>query len=442
MRWFDMATAPSFPRRKVARKRSYTPPVARSTKKPPRVSFFGHFGSTNHGNESTFLAMLARLRSAYPDGEFRCICTNPEAVLARDGIDAVPIANAPSSFWNRRFPLVLRVPVMFVSVGAQVLDYARAFSKLKGTDVLIVPGTGLLTDAYGLQHWGLHSQFRWVLMAKLRRARVLFVSVGAGPIDSSLGRMLTKATLSLADYRSYRDDASRDYLTGIGFPAERDPVYPDLVFGWPETMLGDEDTRPAGPRRVVGLGLMGYSGKYSSDDSRPETYAAYLEALAAFAAWLLERDYDIRLLLGDADSIVIEEFRSVLASRLGGYDEDRVIEQPIRSVQELFAGLASTDVVVATRFHNVLMAMLLDKPVVAISFHHKCSSLMRSMELSDYCHDIHDMDADRLISQFRQLERDREAVVHAIGLGVDEARTALEEQYDLLFAGIERRLED
>ena len=436
-----MATAPSLPRRGVARKRSKTPLVARSTKKPPRASFFGHFGSTNHGNESTFLAMLGRLRSAYPDGDFRCICSNPEAVVARDGIEAIPITNSPSSLWNRRFPLVLRVPAMFVGVGAQIWDYARAFSNLKGTDVLIVPGTGLLTDAYGLQHWGPYSQFRWVLMAKLRRARVLFVSVGAGPIDSSLGRMLTKATLSLADYRSYRDDASRDYLTGIGFPAERDPVYPDLVFGWPETMLGDGDARSPGPRPVVGLGLMGYSGKYSSDDSRPETYTTYLEALAAFAAWLLERGYDIRLLLGDADSTVIEEFRLVLESRFGSYDENRVIEQPIGSIQELLGGLASSDVVVATRFHNVLMAMLLNKPVIAISFHHKCSSLMRSMDLSDYCHDIHDMDADRLISQFRQLEQNREAVVQTIGVGVDEARASLEEQYDRLFAAIERRLE-
>ena len=355
-RWFDMATAPTLAGREMAGKRSKTPPVARSTKKPPKVSFFGHFGSTNHGNESTLLAILARLRAAYPDGELRCICSHPSAIVARDGIDAAAITNAPSSLWNRRFPFALRLPVMFVAAGAQIWDYARAFSKLKGTDALIVPGTGLLTDAYGLQQWGLHSQFKWALMAKLRRARVLYVSVGAGPIDRPLGRMLAKATLSLADYRSYRDDASRDYLKGIGFPAERDPVYPDLVFGLPEAMLVDEGAQSAAPRRVVGLGLMGYSEKYSSSDSRPETYTTYLEALAALAGWLLERGYDIRLLLGDADSIVIEEFRSVLAARLGSYDEDRIIEQPINSVEDLLAGLASSDVVVATRFHNVLMA--------------------------------------------------------------------------------------
>ena len=69
-----------------------------------------------------------------------------------------------------------------------------------------------MTDAFGLSHWGPYSLFKWVLMAKLRRCRVLFVSVGAGPIDRTLGRILVKATLSLADYRSYRDEASSDCL--------------------------------------------------------------------------------------------------------------------------------------------------------------------------------------------------------------------------------------
>jgi chemotaxis methyl-accepting protein methylase len=79
------------------------------------------------------------------------------------------------------------------------------------------------------------------------------------------------------------------------------------------------------------------------------------------------------------------------------------------------------------------MAMLLTKPVIAISFHHKCSSLMRQMQLAEYCHEIHRMDTDRLIGQFRKLERNREAVKRTLAQGVDEARAAVDEQYDFLF---------
>jgi polysaccharide pyruvyl transferase WcaK-like protein len=412
------------------------PTVSLKPGKPLKVGFFGHFGSSNSGNESTLLVILARLRSVSPESELWCICTNPEAVAARDGIEAVPITTSVAKIRNREAPLARRVPMAFAGVRAELRQYAGAFRKLKGTDMLIVPGTGLVTDAYGLCHWGPYSVFKWTLMAKLRGCKVLFVSVGAGPIDRVLGRFLVKAALSLADYRSYRDDSSRDYLTRIGFRANRDRVYPDLVFSFPESWLSRNHTRSNGARRVVGLGLMVYAGRYSAADPRPDTYSTYLESLAVFAEWLLEHGYDIRLLLGDAEPIVIEDFRSALQARLGNYDEERIIEQPISSVQDVLAQLAATDVVVATRFHNVLLSLLLDKPVIAISFHHKCSSLMRQMKLSDYCHEIEDMDADRLIEQFRSLEHNRDAVKRTIGEGVDEARAALDEQYDLLFASL------
>jgi polysaccharide pyruvyl transferase WcaK-like protein len=321
-----------------------------------------------------------------------------------------------------------------VVLAAESRQYVRAFVKLKGADMLIVPGTGLVTDAYGLGSWGPYNQFKWVLMAKLRRCRVLYVSVGAGPIDSTAGRALVKAALSMADDRSYRDDASRDYLRGIGFRAKRDRVYPDLVFGLPEALWSQIQAAPDGTRRVVGLGLMQYYGKYSTADPGRETYTAYLEALAVFAMWLLENNYDIRLLLGDDDRFVLEDFRSVLHARGARYDEQRIIEQPIASPEDMLAELAATDVVVATRFHNVLLATLLRKPVIAISFHHKCSSLMRQMRLSEYCHEIDQMDAHTLIEQFRTLEQNREAVTRTIGEGVDQARAALDEQYDFLFA--------
>lgn len=407
--------------------------VRSPTHKPLRVSFFGHFGGLNSGNESTLLAILSRLRSLFPESEFCCICTKPEAVVARNGIEAIQITTRGARIWDREIPMTRRVPMAFLGVGAELRQYARAFTKLKGSDMLIVPGTGLVTDAYCLSHWGPYSVFKWVLMAKLRGCRVLFVSVGAGPIDRVRGRVLVKAALSLADYRSYRDESSRDCLRRIGFRAKRDPVYPDLVFSLPEAFLSPDHSRSDGAKRVVGLGLMAYAGMQCADNSRPETYTAYLESLADFATWLLEHDYDIRLLLGDDDTIVIKEFRSVLQARLGGYDEVRIIEQPIASVQDVLAALAATDVVVATRFHNVLLSLLLNKPVIAVAFHHKCSSLMRQMKLDDYCHELDQVDAGRLIAQFRKLEQNREAVKCAIGQGVSEARAALDEQYDLLF---------
>jgi polysaccharide pyruvyl transferase WcaK-like protein len=356
-------------------------------------------------------------------------------VSGRDGIEAVPITTRTARIWDRDRPLPIRLLMMFVGVAAELGQFRRAFGILKDTDVLIVPGTGLLTDAYGLSAWGPYNLFKWSLTSRLRGCRLLFVSVGVGPLDSKLGRFLVKAALHGAHYRSYRDVSSLNYLQGVGFRNGHDRVYPDLVFSLPRTLIPDQDDRPRS-RRVVGLGVMLYAGKYSVPSPRDTATEEYLESLSAFVEWLLAKDYDVRLLIGDADTdlAVREQFESLLRVRSStAYDDRRVIVRPLTSVQELFSEIAATDVLVATRFHNVIMALILNKPVIAISFHHKCSSLMSDMGLRRYCHDINEMDAHRLIEQFEQLEANREEVRHSIALKVADCSKALDEQYALLF---------
>jgi polysaccharide pyruvyl transferase WcaK-like protein len=82
------------------------------------------------------------------------------------------------------------------------------------------------------------------------------------------------------------------------------------------------------------------------------------------------------------------------------------------------------------------MALLLNKPVISISFHHKCTSLMSEMGLSEYCHDINHMHADRLIEQFQDIERNAEKLKTVIRKKVEQSRKALDEQYNLIFNGM------
>jgi polysaccharide pyruvyl transferase WcaK-like protein len=401
-----------------------------------RISFFGHFGTLNTGNESTLLSILSRLRSHYPDGDFICVCTAPESVAKRYGIDAVPFSRRESRIWDRDVPWHKRLRMVVFGVGEELREYGRAYSTLSDTDAFIIPGTGLLTDAYGLSEWGPYNLFKWSLMAKLRRAKVLFVSVGAGPIYGSLGRTLLKGALSLADYRSYRDQSTADCLQSAGFDSSTDGIYPDLVFGLPEE-LAVPASKQSG-RRVVGLGLMVYDGKLRVDDRASETYRAYLETLATFVKWLLDHEYDVRLLLGDGDWTVIDDFKSVFRERSGTYDETRLIEEPAGSVKDILAQLAASDVVVATRFHNVLLGLVLNRPVIAISLHHKSTSLMNQMGLSDYCLDIRQLTSEELVARFQDLEKSEDSIKRTIQDQVSVSSKALDEQYSLLFEVAER----
>jgi polysaccharide pyruvyl transferase WcaK-like protein len=401
-----------------------------------RICFFGHFGSPNFGNESTLLAILFHLRRLLPDAKVVCACTDPKTLVETREIETVPISREIPKRWDPRGPLIASLRRMFIGLPSEFWRWLEALRTLRTVDMLIIPGTGLLTDAYGLREWGPYNLFKWSLIARMCGCKVLFVSVGAGPVYSALGKYFIKSALSLADFRSYRDNASLGYLKRIGFEANSDRVYPDLVFSLPETMLPhDGDKR--GKRSIVGLGLMPYAGRYSLATPSDAIYQEYLENLVAFARWLLAHDYDIRLVIGEVDDrSASKEFKSLLKASLGAYDEDRIMDQPALSVEQLLPQIAETDIVVATRFHNVLLALLLNKPVIAISFHHKCASLMSEMGLAEYCHDINHMNAHRLIEQFQDAERNAEKLKLAIRVKVEQSRKALDEQYSLIFKSV------
>jgi len=223
------------------------------------------------------------------------------------------------------------------------------------------------------------------------------------------------------------------YLKGIGFRADNDQVYPDLVFSLPEAVIPHQDTKKS-RRSVVGLGLMGDAGKYSVSRPSNEIYRAYLENLVRVVRWLLAHEYDVRLLSGElGDMRARLEFRDLLRERLSVRDEAHIIDEPVVSVENLLSQIAATDIVVATRFHNVLLALLCNKPVISISFHHKCESLMSTMGLSEYCLDINDLKADRLIEKFCNLETNAGKLKPLIREKVREFRKALDEQYKFIF---------
>jgi polysaccharide pyruvyl transferase WcaK-like protein len=400
-----------------------------------KIAFFGHFGRGNFGNESTLQAMLCYLRRLAPDAEFNCICTGPDTVSATYGINAEPSRSTVVKEWTLRNRAARWWRKLVVGIPSELYRWLKGPRTLWDTEALIVPGTGVLTDAFTLLEWGPYDMFRWAVTAKVCRCKLLFVSIGAGPIYSRAGRFFAKAALSLADFRSYRDESTLQYLKGIGFRTgdDDDPVYPDLAFSLPESLV-PRDRKKERRRLVVGLGLMEYAGKYSVARPNDAVYSAYLETLVEFVKWLLAHDYDVRLLIGDlADMSVTQEFRSLLKQRSVMHEEGRIIDEPVASVDDLLKQIAATDFVVATRFHNVLLSLMLNKPSIAISFHHKCSSLMSQMGLSQYCQDINRLNADRLIEQFCDLEKNAETLKPLIKHKAEEFRRALDEQYERIF---------
>jgi len=403
------------------------------TTRRKRIAFFGNFDASNFGNECTLQAILYHLRRFYPDAEVTCISTGPAATITTHNIAAIPISENFFKSWSPRNFVTRMLRKACVALLNEPYQWAKSLLMLRRTDMFVVPGTGLFTDAYGLFGWGPYSLFRWSVVAKICRCKVAVVSIGAGPLSSLLGRWFAKSALSVADFRSYRDSSTARYLCDIGFRADRDHIYPDLSFSLPEEVVRE---RAACERRrpVVGLGVMVDAGMRGGPGSSAAVYSEYLETLASLVRWLLDRRYGVRLLIGDiSDRDAQVRLRNLLNGRLSASDARWVFDEEIGSAEDLLRQISATDIVVATRFHNILLACLSGKPVIAISFHPKCASLMDAMGLSKYCLGIDALQLDGLIELFREVETNRDGLKKQIKNRAAGFRRALDQQYRLIF---------
>ena len=71
------------------------------------------------------------------------------------------------------------------------------------------------------------------------------------------------------------------------------------------------------------------------------------------------------------------------------------------------AQIADTDVVVATRYHNVVCALKLGRPTLSIGYADKNDVLLAEMGLGEFCQHIEKLDVDLLTEQFQKLAAGR-----------------------------------
>ena len=402
-----------------------------SKRQPFRIGLWGNFGTGNLGNECTLASTIQNVTQYVADAQLLCICSEPEDAGPRHGIEAVRIRMAPTE--GRQLPTILR---KVRRVAIEIRDFIRAVVVAKELDKLLITGTGILSDA-GEGHFGMPYQlFKWSLATKLAGAKVMFLSVGVEEVNSVLAKAFVKGALRLAEYRSYRDCQSRDRMQAIGLSVDNDVVYPDLAFSLSESMPSHSRPRTSA-KLVVGVGLYSYMGRGAAGEEDLAKYNAYLDIVCSFITWLLVREYDVRIIIGDLmyDDEVRHDVRERLRQTGTVLDSHKYVDEPATSFEDLLEQLTLVDFLVATRFHSVLLALLAGRPVVSISYDAKNDVLMRDMGLGKYCQSLSRLNFDRLVEQFMDLEKNAAQLIPAMQLKAAEFRSKLDEQYRIVLGG-------
>ena len=396
---------------------------------PKLIGVFGLFGIGNLGNDGSLEAMLRFLRRVAPHERLLCICGDPDAVVERDfGLEAVPIYPSP------RIPIRGRVGVLLRKIAGRAGLWLHALRQLKRLKVLIVPGMGVLDDfAVSPLGWP-QDILSWCVMGRLMGVKIIFASIGAGPIHHPLSRCFMKMAARAAHYRSYRDNVSKVFMESIGFDARNDPIYPDIAFALPAPAASDRHEGEGRPL-TIGVGVMAYHGWRNDPARGAETYAGYLEKMTRFVVWLLDRGYLVRLLMGDeADRRAVDDLLRAVRSQRPDRAEDALVLvfAPAQTLHDVMQQMADTDIVVATRYHNVVCALRTGKPTISIGYAAKNDALLAEVGLAEFCQHVERLDLELLKTQTAQLIAERATFESKLRDALARIQTRLREQEALL----------
>jgi polysaccharide pyruvyl transferase WcaK-like protein len=387
-----------------------------------RIGFFGILGSGNLGNDGSLDAVYRYVRERYPGAELGFLAMGPEQLTARYGAPATHLQWYEPHAGEATGPRAAGLKVL-----GKLLDPFRTWAWARKYDVVIVPGMGVLEATLPLRPWALPYSLLWLgVTARLTGTKLALVSVGSDVVRKRVTRWVITRAARLAHYRSFRDEHSREAMRRMGVDVHADEVYPDLAFGLP-----DPEPRPS--TGAVGVGLMAYHGGNDDRARADEINRAYLTTVKRFVRLLADEGRPIRLFTGDvADDDVPGE---IIAS-VPGAD---IAAEPLTSLDDLMRQMAAVDVVVATRYHNVLCALKTAKPTISLGYARKNDVLMETMGLGEFCQSAREPDFDRLVAQFRVLEDRREELIAVLKERNQAIRERLERQFATLSESVIER---
>jgi polysaccharide pyruvyl transferase WcaK-like protein/glycosyltransferase involved in cell wall biosynthesis len=369
------------------------------------VAFYGLLGSGNLGNDASLETLLWWFGENLPEVGLTCVTIAPEETRSRYGLRSLPLAGHRSEHHGRPASVSRRL------IG-RVRDLSNARSVARSADAVVVPGMGVLEESLGTRPWGVPAWlFSVALACRLARRRFVLLGVGAEPIRNPVTRWLFRRVVRMAGYVSYRDQESAAAMRAA---RSADAVGADIAFAHPA---------PAVARPQPGLVVIGVMDYHGEDRARRRiVHERYVAGLVDVVDGLVAAGGRVRLVIGDeVDGPVADRIREELLQRRP--DAAAAVEVRVASrFEDLSEQMSTAELVVASRYHNLICALRLGRPVVSLSYGDKSAWLMARFGLQSYERPIEDLKPEAVLAELAELRRDEAVLARRIRDKADELR--------------------
>jgi polysaccharide pyruvyl transferase WcaK-like protein len=420
------------------------------------IGLLDHMGYGNLGDAATQEALIAHIRLRLPESQIVGFSLNPADTEQRHGVPSYSITNwhpgldrqtmaAGTATSGSTIPtlksFLKRIPILspllrsVQNLAREVKHLARSYGRVRALDCLIIAGGGQFGELWRGPWSHPYNIFKFSLLARLARTRLLVVNVGAGPLKSRMGKAFIKWSVEMADYVSFRDVESQALVDCLNV-RRKTTVCPDSAYALDVSRYTRPDMPNVRRQLVVGINPIGFCDPRIWPRQNQALYSRYLDCLAEFLVWLSGEGYVPKIYSPEAsvDTYAIEDLKDRLRTRLPASDLAELFVPPTETLGSLLTEMAGFDFVVTSKFHGVIFSHLLAKPVVAISYDLKIDHLMQAVGDSQYCLNIESFDSASLRLAFSELVENGSALKIKYRQTVEVRANSLNRQFDDLFS--------
>lgn len=393
----------------------------------------------NLGDDAIMHATLAGLRNAFPGAQIIAAANHPQswqkfADLEVAGSFVTWAYRLQDSRWHGRrwlIPLMLLgLPVM--AVAYRLLHLRIMTGSEEQRRLLMAYYTADLVLSCGGGNFYAHKRLSpFLLLALLALAfptwlgkRTIMLPQSVGPIEGGPQRWLARYVFNRVDLLLLREERSVKFVRDVLHVRSPLRQLPDLAF----SLVCGADPEPDQAHEPLRIGITVIDrAAQQADFARQQQYESSLVELCA----QLAADHVIELtIFCQVYGPTLDQDDRRAARRLHAALLERNIAVTLRAdftdAREAIATYAKLDLMIGSRMHAGIFALLCGVPTLLIAYQPKALGMMTALGLAPYCLDIDMVSPGALVDSANSLLRERTAIRAAARMGIMETRQELQ----------------
>ena len=385
----------------------------------------------NTGDAAILKGVVSLLRTAFPSAEIRIHCHHYNEVHKR--YPGLPIRRslaessrlfAPRYFW--RWPAVVRYRIAagVGPRGSTVLRPAVVSSNERSSvddyrwaDTIVSSGGSFLTDSYHFDH----VLAGYELGIALGKTMVILGQT-LGPFADSRNLETVGRTISRFDLVAVRDERSGKIAKEMGVAPENLTIAADMAFNL--TYKGERRSlaTQTAPRVGVSVRRWIFPGAADAMQENERYIGRMVEAIDMLVDQTAADIVFMSTCQGESGyAYRDDEVASEIRERMRHKDH-AIIDRSFNTPENFMEKAAGLDIVLGTRMHACILAMLAGVPSVNVEYEFKSRELYNRLALEDLIVDILDFKAEELAAKTVAVLTDQDSARRRVVAGVDALR--------------------